>query len=190
MVFTLQGEIIMRTFVAIALFVACAVSVASQQISSQTRAQAIAQAFNKHKHVVKVKLGVSREKFKDVQSEPVVRQNAAEYAGTYAMEDLGFVINLQVGSDGRIQATGTEQGEQQSRTFRLENAKIDGALLTGTKVYPDGTTEKFEAAFLNRTVREAPAAAGVTTFGLGVVLVTPVQANGITYDKLFYQLRQ
>lgn len=180
----------MRAFVAIALFVACAVSVASQQVPSQSRAQAIAQAFNKQKHVVKVKLGVSREKFKDVRCEPVVKQTAADYAGTYEMEDLGFVINLQVGSDGRIQASGYEQGEQQSRTFRLENAKIDGALLTASKVYQDGRTEKFEGAFMNRTVREAPAAASVTTFGLGVVLANPVEVNGITYDKLFFQLKQ
>lgn len=180
----------MRAFVVFALFVACAVNVASQQVSSEARAQAIAQSFNKQKHVVKAKLGVSKEKFKDVRCEPLVKHNAADYAGTYEMEDLGFVINLQVGNDGRVQAGGYEQGEQQSRTFRLENAKIDGALLTGSKVYQDGTTEKFEGAFMTRSVREAPAAAAVTTFGLGVVLATPVEVNGNTYDKLFFRLKQ
>jgi hypothetical protein len=180
----------MRAFIAIALFVVCAVNVAySQQVSSQARAQAIAQAFNKQKHVIKAKLGVTREKFKDVRNEPVVRQNAADYAGSYEMEDLGFAINLQVGSDGRIQANGYEQGEQQTRSFKLENAKIEGALLTATKVYQDGATEKFEGAFLNRTVRDAPAAAAVTTFGLGVVFAAPVEINGNTYDRLFYQLK-
>jgi hypothetical protein len=50
----------MRAFIAIALFVVCAVNVAySQQVSSQARAQAIAQAFNKQKHVIKAKLGVT-----------------------------------------------------------------------------------------------------------------------------------
>jgi hypothetical protein len=180
----------MRVFVAITLFVACTVNVSSQQISSQSRAQAIAQSFNKQKHVIKAKYGVPREKFKDVRNEPVVKQNVADYAGTYEMEDLGFVINLQVGSDGRIQATGHEQGEQRSRTFRLENAKIAGALLTASKVYQDGTTEKFEGAFLTRTVRDAPAAAAVATFGLGVILATPLEVNGNTYDKLFFQLKQ
>jgi hypothetical protein len=179
----------MRAFVAIVLFVAGAVTVASQQVSSQTRAQAIAQSFNKQKHVIKAKFGVTREKFKDVRNEPVVKPNAADYAGTYEMADLGFVIALQVGSDGRIQASGHEQSEQQSRSFRLENARIDGALLTATKVYQDGATEKFEGAFLSRTVRDAPAAAPVTTFGLGVILATPVEVNGNTYERLFLQLK-
>ena len=179
----------MRAFVAIVLFVAGAVTVASQQVSSQTRAQAIAQSFNKQKHVIKAKFGVTREKFKDVRNEPVVKPNAADYAGTYEMIDLGFVIALQVGNDGRIQASGHEQSEQQSRSFRLENARIDGALLTATKVYQDGATEKFEGAFLSRTVRDAPAAAPVTTFGLGVILATPVEVNGNTYERLFLQLK-
>jgi hypothetical protein len=179
----------MRAFVAIVLFVAGAVTVASQQVSSQTRAQAIAQSFNKQKHVIKAKFGVTREKFKDVRNEPVVKPNAADYAGTYEVVDLGFVIALQVGSDGRIQASGHEQSEQQSRSFRLENARIDGALLTATKVYQDGATEKFEGAFLSRTVRDAPAAAPVTTFGLGVILATPVEVNGNTYERLFLQLK-
>ena len=180
----------MRVFVAFVLFVACAVNVASQQVSSQSRAQTIATAFNKQKHVIKAKYGVTREKFKDVRNEPVVKQNARDYAGTYEMADLGYTINLQVGSDGRIQANGSEQGEQSSRTFKLENVKIEGALLTAAKVYQDGTTEKFEGAFLSRTVRESPVAPGVTTFGLGVILATPLEVNGLTYDKLFYQLQQ
>ena len=180
----------MRAFVAIALFVTCAINVASQQFSTQARAQTIATAFNKHKHVVKAKYGVSREKFKDVRSEPLVKQNASDYAGTYEIEDLGFVLNLQIGTDGRIQASGSEQGEQSSRTFKLENAKIEGALLTAAKVYQDGTTEKFEGAFLSRTVRDSPNYPGVTSVGLGVVLATPFEVNGQTYDKLFYQLKQ
>ena len=179
----------MRLFIAIALFVACAVNVASQQVTSQTKAQAIATAFNKQKHVLKAKHGVSREKFKDIRSELNVRQNAADYAGTYEMADLGYVINLQVGSGGRIQGNGSEQGEQ-TRTFKIENAKIEGALLTATKVYQDGAKETFAAAFLSRSVRHSPAAAAVTTLGLGVILDTPVEVNGLTYDKLFYELQQ
>jgi hypothetical protein len=180
----------MRAFIAIALFIACAVTGASQQVSSQARAQAIATAFSKYKHVVKAKYGVSREKFKDVRSEPLVKQNAADYAGTYEIEELGFVLNLQVGPDGRIQASGSEQGVQSSRTFEFEHAKIEGALLTAAKVYQDGTTERFEGAFLSRTVRDSPNHPGITSIGLGVVLATPFEANGLTYDKLFYQLKQ
>ena len=178
----------MRIFVVIALLIACAVAAIAQQLSSKSRAQAIAEAFTKHKDVVKEKYGVRREKYKDVRSEPLVKQNIRDYSGAYEVSGLGYVINLQVESDGRVEANGYETG-QQSRTFRLENAKIDGALLTASKVYQDGSTEKFEGVFLKRIDRQSATDAGVTTFGLGVVLSTPVESNGHTFDKLFYQLK-
>jgi hypothetical protein len=182
----------MRIYMAIALCVAFAVSVVSQQESSQSRAQTIATAFNKQKHAIKAKAGVPREKFKDVRNEPLVRQNAQEYAGVYEVQGLGYVLQLHVRSDGRIEAKGYDSvGERgSSRAFRLEKGKIEGALLTATKVYQNEMTEPFEGAFLQRTVHDSPAAPGVTTLGLGVVLATPVEINGNTYDKLFYQLKQ
>jgi hypothetical protein len=173
----------MRTFVVIVLSIVFAANVISQQLSSQTKAQEIAATFTKNKHVVKEKYGVRMEKYKDVRSEPAVKANLRDYSGVYEVVDLGFVINLQVGSDGRIQANGSEK----SRAFRLENAKIEGALLTAAKIYQDGTRERFEGAFLNRTDRNSPADPGVTVFGLGVVLSTSFDMNGLTYDKLFYQ---
>jgi len=175
----------MRTFVVIVLSVACAASIVSQQLSSQTKAREIAAAFTKNKHAVKEKFGVRVEKYKDVRSEPAVKSNLSEYSGVYQVHDLGYVISVQVGNDGRIEANGSEN----SRTFTLENAKIDGALLTATKVYSDGARERFEGSFLNRTDRNSPTDPGVTIFGLGVVLTTPFEVNGLTYDKLFYQLK-
>jgi hypothetical protein len=176
----------MRTFIVITLLGACAANVISQQLSSQTKAREIAAAFTKNKHAVKEKYGVRMEKYKDVRSEPAVKSNIGDYSGVYEVRDLGYVISLQVGSDGRIQASGSEN----SRSFVLENAKIDGALLTASKVYSDGTKEKFEGSFLNRTDRESPTDPGVRIFGLGVVLTTPFEINGLTYDKLFYQFKQ
>ena len=176
----------MRTFVAIVLLIACGVSAIAQQLSAQTRAQELATAFNKQKHVVKEKYGIRREKYKDVRSEPAVKQNVADYSGVYEVSDLGYVMNIQARSDGSVQATGSEKG----RTFRLENARIEGALLTASKVYQDATTEKFEGVFLNRTDRNSPTDPGVTISGLGVVLNTPFEINGLTYEKLFYGLKQ
>ena len=178
----------MRTFVVTLLVVACTVNVLSQQLSSQSRAQTLAAAFNKQKHAVKEKYGVRTEKYKDVRSEPAVKQNIADYSGVYEVSDLGFMINVQVGRDGRVQANGHETSPQ-SRAFTLENAKIEGALLTASKVYQDGTSEKFEGVFLNRTDRNSPTDPGVTTFGLGVVLASPFEVNGLTYEKLFYRLK-
>ena len=175
----------MRTFVVIVLSIACVASVVAQQLSSQTKAREIAAAFTKNKHAVKEKYGVRMEKYKDVRSEPAVKSNIGEYSGVYEVQDLGYVITVQIGSDGRIQTSGSEK----SRAFKLENAKIDGGLLTATKVYSDGAREKFEGGFLNRTDRNSPTDPGVTIFGLGVVLTTPFEVNGLTYDKLFYQLK-
>ena len=175
----------MRTFVVILLSLACAANVISQQLSSQTKAREIAAAFTKNKHVVKEKYGVRRDKYKDVRSEPAVKANPSEYSGVYEVRDLAYVLSVQVGNDGRVQATGSDQ----SRTFTLENAKIEGALLTGSKVYSDGTREKFEGVFLNRTDRDSPNDPGVTIFGLGVILAAPFEQNGLTYDKVFYQMK-
>ena len=175
----------MRTFIVIVLSLACAASVISQQLSSQAKAREIAATFTKNKHVVKEKYGVRVEKYKDIRSEPAVKSNISDYSGVYEAPDLDYRISVQVGSDGRIQASGSEK----SRAFTLENARIDGALLTATKVYSDGAREKFEGSFLNRTDRNSPTDPGVTIFGLGVVLTKPFEMNGLTYDKVFYQLK-
>jgi hypothetical protein len=172
----------MRTFAMMALVISCGAYVASQQLSSQMRARELAASFSKHKDVEKYGI----RKYKDVRSEPLLKQNTRDYSGSYEVKDLGFVIKIEVGSDGQVQASGYENRQQLSRTFKLENARIDGALLSGTKVYQDGTAEKLEGVFLTRTDRETPTSAGVTVSGLGVVLTTPFEINGQTYDKLFY----
>lgn len=174
----------MRTCVVIAFVVVCTVNIFAQT-PAQTRAQAIAAGFSKQKHVVKEKYGVRTEKYKDVQSEAVVRKNVRDYAGVYEFGDLSYVINIQVASDGRLEMNAFENNQQ----LRFENVRIEGALLTASKIYQDGSTEKFEGVFLNRTERNSPSDAGVTTFGLGVVPATPVNAHGLTFDKLFYQAK-
>jgi hypothetical protein len=177
----------MRAFILMSLLITCSVTVTSQELSSQTRAQEIAAAFSKHKSVAVEKFGVKKQKYKDVRSEPAVKQNILDYAGVYEVSELGAVISIQVDGAGRIQASGHETIGGQSSTFRLENAKIVGALLTATKVYDNGTSEKFEGAFLTRTDRNSPTEVGTTLFGLGVLLITPREYNGLTYEKFFYQ---
>ena len=175
----------MRTFVVIAFVIACSVTAVSQQLSRQARAQAIAEAFTKHKESVKEKYGVRKEKYKDVRSEPLVKSNVRDYSGTYEVSGFGYEMTIEVSADGRIQANGSENG----RPFRLEDARIEGALLTASKVYENSTSERFEGVFLKRTDRDSPTDPGVTMFGLGVVLSTPIQRDGNTFDKLFYQLK-
>ena len=157
---------------------------ASPQSTSYSRSDQIAAAFTKHKDVVRVKRGVTREKYKDVRTEPVARQDVTDYSGRYEIPDRGWWIEIRIGADGRIQATGYEADQ----AFELKNASIAGSLLTATKVYRDGEVERFEAVFMNRTERTTPTDTGVTTFGLGVLLATPIEVDGMTLDKLFYQL--
>jgi len=179
----------MRTVALVTLLAACPAIGTPQQLSSQSRAEQIAAAFTKQKHVVAEKHGVRKEKYKDVRSEPVVKQDISEYSGVYQVVDWGDVIQLRIGTDGRVQADGHD-ADQASRTFVLQNGKIEGAVLTAIKVYRDGATEPFEGVFMTRTERNSPTDPGITTFGLGVVLATPREFDGITLEKLFYQLKQ
>ena len=168
------------------------VNAIAQECDTQKRTQEIVAAFNKAKYAVKEKYGVRKEKYKKVVSEPVTKQNIRDYSGVYEASDFGYLINIQVGSNGDVKAIGSEPANgdtRQTRSFRLEGAKIVGAMLTGTKVYDVGPTEKFEGVFINRTDFNSPTDNGVTVFGLGVVR-NPVEFAGVTFDKLFYQLKR
>src|SRR5262245_31418456 len=179
----------MRTLATVTFLLACSAAIPSRHLASQSRAEEIATSFTKFKHALKSKQGVRVEKYKDVRSEPTVRQNLTEYSGVYEAPDLGYMLSVEVANDGTARAHGADGGEE-SRPFQLENAKVEGAVLTGTKVYRDGTTERFEGAFLTRTDHDSPTDSGTVQYGLGVVLTTPVEFSGNTYDRLFYQLRR
>lgn len=181
-------RITVRTLALVTLVAATPVIVASQGVTGPSRAQAVAALFSKHKQVVKEKRGVRTEKYADVRSEPFVAHTIAEYAGVYQVDGLGDVIHLQIGSDGAIQAEGHDS--EPSRSFVLENARIEGAVLTATKLYRDGAAEPFEGVFMTRTVRRSPSDPGNSSTGLGVVLNSPREVAGNTYDKLFYQLQR
>ncbi|MDQ3817092.1 MAG: hypothetical protein M3362_05310 [Acidobacteriota bacterium] len=162
----------------------------AQQFSSQQRAQELAASFNKSKHRVKERRGVRVEKFKEVRNEPVVKADVREYAGTYvASVGMDYPLKVAVASDGHVEVTGSELSKDGILHFTLRDAKIDGGLLTGTKVYADGSTEKFEGVFINRTERDSPTAAGTTSFGLGVVYNPPRAESdfGFSLVHLFYQ---
>lgn len=132
-------RITVRTLALVTLLAATPGIAASQEVTAPSRAQDVAAVFSKHKHVVKEKRGVRREQYVDVRSEPFVAHTIAEYSGVYQVVGLGDVIHLQIGSDGTIQAAGHDS--EPSRSFVLENARIEGAVLTATKAYRDGAAE-------------------------------------------------
>lgn len=157
--------------------------------SASGRAQVIAARFSKSKHVVKNRRGVRAEKYLDVRSTPAVKANPVGYSGTYEVHDLGFALTLRVDPNGFVEGTGHEPVDHENaimRSFTLADARIRGALLTGTRVYADGARESFEGAFINKTTSTRPTDTGTAEFGLGVI-GKPFRAFGVTFERLFYQ---
>ena len=179
----------------LAASVFCAGVGASQQpgvAATDTRTRAIVASFNKSKHVVKEKRGVRKEKYLDVRSVPVVKQNPADYSGEYEEAGLGFALRLRVDRDGKVEGTGYEplNGDSGvSRSFRLTDGQVRGALITAKKVYADGSSEALEGVFINKTVFESPTDKGVTAFGLGVI-GKGFQVGGQSLTRIFFQLKQ
>ena len=176
----------MRSLFILAVVVVFSGSLVAQTPSAAARAQELAASFNKFKSMSKTKYGITKQKYKDVHCEALVRQSAKEYAGIYEVSDLGYVIEVRVGNDGVVTGVGYTNG---SVNFTLENGRIEAGLLTATQAYQNGAREKFEGVFITRTDKESPTDRGVTTVGLGVHLTVPAEINGSTYDRLFYQLR-
>jgi hypothetical protein len=183
---------IIRTvfFATVATTVVLRAESASAQTAAPARTQAIVASFNKSKHAIKERHGVRVEKFKEIRSAPAVRSNPADYSGSYEA-DWGFRLDLKVDAQGNVSGSGADPfgpDGQTLRTFTLANGKIDGALLTATKVFANGARERFEGVFINETVRDNPSDTGTTTFGLGA-LVSPRQMSGVNVAKVFYQPR-
>ena len=178
---------------AVSLF--CAAVGLSQQpgvAARESRTRAIVASFNKSKHLVKEKRGVRKEKYLDVRSQPAVKQNPADYSGEYEDAGLGFSLRLRVDRDGKVEGTGYEplnDDADVSRSFRLNDGQISGALITAKKVYADGSSEPLEGVFITKTVFESPTDKGVTTFGLGVI-GKGLQVGGLDVDRIFYQLKR
>lgn len=168
-------------------------SALAQGSSVQARTQAIVASFNKSKHVVDEKRGVRFEKYKEVRSVAAIKADVRDYAGSYEAEGMGLSFDLKVDANGNVSANGYERVDMDSpvwRRFTLRNARIQGALLTGTKVYANSTTEPFEGAFINRTSFESPGDRGGTQFGLGVIGSSRQVANGVYVDRFFFERRR
>jgi hypothetical protein len=167
--------------------------VASAQVAASTEVQAksqvIAASFSKFKNLSKEKHGVTKSKYLKIESQPAVKANPEDYSGTYEVSDLGFALRLHVDHSGKVEGTGYEpiMDPAVRRMFTLRDGKIDGALITATKVYTNGKSERLEGVFIDRTTFESPTDKGSTRFGLGVI-GKPVEVSGLTLDKFFFEL--
>jgi hypothetical protein len=102
-----------------------------------------------------------------------VRLDHGEYSGIYEAD--GYKLDLRVSPDGGATGSGFDSfasGDKQM-SFTLRNAKIDGALISGTKVYDNGSEQPFEAVFVNRRARSGSnpklVSVDITQYGIGFV---------------------
>jgi hypothetical protein len=154
---------------------------------AQSRARTIVASFSKFKSVSKERRGVKKEKYRKVQAEAAILTHPADYSGVYEVAGMAFALNLNVDRDGAVTGTGYEPlSESVRRTFTIREGRIQGALLTATKVYASGGSEKLEGVFMTRTSFDSPTATGVRVFGFGT-LGDPVQVSGVTVNRFFYE---
>ena len=156
------------TLAALVLFVGLAGGASAQDADQRTRD--LVANLDKTKYKKKEKANVSVEVFVDVKNEPVVEDPPA-LRGLYEAD--GYRLDLNVEKSGKASGSGYDSyySDDQRVNFTLEDARIDGALLTGTKVYASGESIPFEAVFVNRTSRTGTSPDRVTNtetaFGLG-----------------------
>jgi hypothetical protein len=155
--------------IAVVFFVGLSCEVYAQDAGS--RATELAAALDKNKYKKKEKANISIEIYIDIKNEPAVREDPSAYSGRYDAGD--YQLNLNVGRDGSATGEGYDTIGVDARrvSFTLSDARVQGALLTGTKNYNGGQSEKFEAVFANRTVSTGKNANQIesrdTMFGLG-----------------------
>ena len=168
---------------------ALAVASAAGVQDAGVRARELAAHFSKAKHKVKEKRGVRLEVFLEMRAEPAPRADAAGHTGVYESSP-DYKLDLRVAPDGIAVGRGTEPGPDGTRAFTLRDAKVSGAVLTGTKVYDDGREERLEGVFAALSVRRSPTDTGETFQGLGVVFDTPRAIGGVELTKLFYERKR
>jgi len=161
---------------------------------SERKTQDLINALGKTKYKKKEKKNVSVEIYINIKSEAVVKNNIQDYAGIYQSEDADYRIELLISNDGKIEGSGfdSDLNRSQKRRFALENARVEGALLTATKVYADGAAETLEAVFNNRFIVTGKNPNEInsreTKYGLGFIDSSEGD-NGISTNRVFLEFK-
>lgn len=146
-------------------------NLAAQDNSQKTRD--LVAALDKTKYKKKDKGNISVEVYVDIKNESVVKADPTEYSGRY--ETDGYLLSLTVEKDGRVTGSGHDElvNSDKSVDFELKDARVDEALLSGTKVYAGGKQEPFQAVFVNRTSKSGKNPNSIddqsTKFGIGFI---------------------
>ncbi|MVM33911.1 hypothetical protein GO755_27995 [Spirosoma sp. HMF4905] len=161
------------------LFLTTGTCIHAQQRSAENHAIDIAKNdFSKTKFMRKEKFGVVKEKHKVIESTPVVERNPEFYSGNYWYESLQYKLEIRTDEQHKLMATLSIPGQPD---IRLKNVTVTDAYFIGFKPNQDGTEEKWEGVFINKTDDSH------TTFGLGIKLATPIAlTQGLKITKLFF----
>ncbi|HEV2704512.1 MAG TPA: hypothetical protein VGV59_01230 [Pyrinomonadaceae bacterium] len=119
---------------------------------------------------------IKPRKHKEKRFEPVVKQDAREYAGRYVGVEPSYIIDVEVDANGALRIVSTEEG----RRADINDVVLAGSKLTGTKVYEDGETARFEAEFVDRVLN------GERAFGL-IVEGVNIKLADATLARVFYR---
>ena len=164
------------------------ISSAAYSQDAGQKARELSAALDKTKHKKKEKANISIEIYIDIKNQPVVRDNVVDYGGRYQSD--GYELDLQVSKDGSATGSGYDLRVWNAERYRftLRDARIHGAVLTGTKAYDGGQTEPFEAVFADRTVSTGKNANQIESqqkmFGLGFIQTNEVEwTNRVFLEK-------
>jgi len=162
-----------------------AVSANAQEVGQRT--QTLLAALDKTKYKKKEKKNISIEVYVDVKNEAVLKADPSEYSGFYRAE--GYSLDLRVSKDGTAAGGGTDNNYESTTqaAFKLQDARIQGGLLTATKVYETGEKQAFEAVFANRTVTNGRNPDHIngreTRFGLGFIQNAGTGTNRVFLER-------
>lgn len=119
---------------------------------------------------------LKEKKKKEKRFEPIVKQDVRDYAGRYEGISPDYVLEIQVNAGGEMSIVSLED----DRRATVGEIKLDGPRLTGTKVYDDGASTRFEGVFVNRILN------GESAFGIQVGNLQ-IRLGGAFIDKAFYR---
>lgn len=180
----------MSKILLLALFVIClGLPTAVYAQDAQSKTDNLIAALAKTKYKKKEKKNISIEIYIDIKSEAVVKSDVREYSGVYQAES-DYRLELRVSAADKIEGNGYDRrfNDSAKQNFTLQNARIEGALLTATKVFESGETERFEAVFNNRTVQTGKNPNQIenreTKFGLGFI-----QSAADWTNRIFLELK-
>src|SRR5258706_10969356 len=83
-------------------------NVFAQGADPQKKVQELLAALNRREHRIVERRGVRVEKYLEIRSEPVVKGDVRDYSGRYLVPDIGYSIEIKVGSDARVEGAGRE----------------------------------------------------------------------------------